>query len=133
MKMKGFVSAFGHTKKEKKDETVYTHNMKIENKKELKLEISSHGKAILESIKKDGQFKICPGEVVVTIKLELAIKKEKFDKEDENLLPGTGDPWFKLTRTISNGKPTGIEISDAIDAIDEIKKILSEDIIVEFV
>jgi len=126
MVLKGLVTALGHTKKEKKDGTEYTHHLKVAQKGDFKLEVKSLGKEAIETIKKAGEFEICPNDVIVTIRVELAIKKEKFDKELENTIPGTGDPWYKLTKTI-------VHEGELKDTLNEVKHILEEDVTIEFV
>jgi hypothetical protein len=126
MEHKGFVSAFGHTKKEKKDETVYTYNLKVANKDGMKLEVHSNDKAAIDEIKKNGTFEINPSNVNARVIVELSLKKEKFDKEFENILPGTGDPWLKMTKTIEHS-------GKIVDTIDQVLEILEDETLVKFV
>lgn len=125
MEHKGFVSAFGHTKKERKDETVYTYNLKVSNRDGLKLEVHSNDKTTIDEIKKNGEFDIDPNDVIVRVIMELSLKKEKFDKEDENVLPGTGDPWFKMTKTMS--------VVKLEDTLSDIEELLNDENTVKFV
>jgi len=126
MKLKGFTSAFGHKKHEKKDVTEYIHMIEVRNKGDFRIAVRSLGKDRIDEIKKNGTIAINGLDAEVIVKVELKVKREKFDKETENVLPKTGDPWYTFVKTMQyNGIPK--------DILNDINKALTEEINIEFV
>jgi len=126
MKVKGFTSAFGHKKHEKKDTTEYIHMIEVRNKNDFRLSVKSLGKDRIDEIKKNGKMEFDGRDTEVTVKIEMKVKREKFDKETENVLPTTGDPWYTFVKTITyNGVPK--------DMLEDVKKALTEPVVIEFV
>ena len=126
MKLKGFTSAFGHKKHEKKDVTEYIHMIEVRNKDDFRIAVRSLGKDRIDEIKKNGTVTINGLDAEVTVKVELKVKREKFDKETENVLPKTGDPWYTFVKTIPyNGVPK--------DMLNDVNKALTEEINIDFV
>jgi hypothetical protein len=41
-----------------------------------------------------------PLKTEATITIQFKVKKEKYDKEEENLIKNTGNPWFTFKRII---------------------------------
>ena len=126
MNMKGFISAFGHKKKEKKETTEYIHAIEARNKDDFRLSVKSLGRDRIDGIKQNGKFEIDGKDTEVTVKIEMRVKREKFDKDTENLLPKTGDPWYTFVKTIHHEGVTK-------DTLEDVKKVLTEQIEIEFV
>jgi hypothetical protein len=95
--MKLNVEEYGTQKKEKKDETETIHKLVVGDKEtKTKLTIRSWDKSEMDKIKQSGQYTINPNEVRINVKVEFKIKKEKYEKDTDNVIQFTGNPWFTL-------------------------------------
>jgi hypothetical protein len=102
MKFKGSLGEFGTTRKEKKDDTEIIHRLKVAQKGDFGLTVASWDKELMAKMKQDGLFSFDPSKTEITITVQCKVKKEKHDKEDENLLPNTGNPWFTFKQVVDN-------------------------------
>lgn len=101
MELKGTVQEHGTTRKEKKDETEYIHTIKAGEKGDFSFSIQSWDKELIGKIKQLGIFTFDPSEAEITVTIQYKVKKEKYDKEDENVLPHTGNPWFTVKKAFT--------------------------------
>jgi hypothetical protein len=125
--MKGKVTEYGTKKKEKKDETEITHLLKVKGE-DFNLSVASWDKPLMEETKTNGEFKVDTGIAEIRLELKVIVRKEKYDKEDENVMPCTGNPWFTFKKTFIIQSDAEIE-----DAMTEIKKLIENGSEVEFV
>jgi hypothetical protein len=121
MELAGTILEHGTTKKEKKDETEYIHHIKVAEKGNFKLSIASWDKELMAKIKQDGIFEFDPAETEITITVQCKVKKEKYDKEDENLLPNTGNPWYTFKKIVVNTEDYKEEINNLISGPHEVR------------
>jgi len=121
MEFKGSLGEFGTTRKEKKDETEIVHKLKAGEKGDFGLSVASWDKELMAKMKQEGIFSFDPADTEVTITVQCKVKKEKYDKEDENVLPNTGNPWFTFKKVVDAHEDWAADIKDIMDDLVEIK------------
>ena len=119
MQLNGDVLEHGTNRKELKDETEYIHKLKVGKKKDFQLTIASWDKRMMDELKQSGVFVIDPSQAEVTVTVQLKVRKIKYDKEDENVMPNTGNPWFTLKK-IYNAE----DIEEGMPLLDNEYKVL---------
>ena len=108
MELEGTVMEHGTTRRELKDGTEHIYTLKVGEKGSFGLTIKSWDKELINKIKQSGEFEFDPLETEVTVQIQCRKRKEKYDKEDENVLPYTGNPWITLKRTFAADEIAGI-------------------------
>jgi len=123
MEFRGSLGEFGTTRKKKKDGTEIVHRLKVAQKGDFNLSVASWDKELMAKIKQDGLFSFDPSQTEVTITVQCKVKKEKYDKEDENVLPNTGNPWFTFKKVVNfeDGMIDTLELDAILNELHEVK------------